>query len=119
MSGNELPNAPHLTVNVGAQYIFFFDDWELTLRGDYYRQSESWARVYNTEYDRLEAWDNANLAVTLENVVWDLTAQFYVKNVFDNAPITDAFTNSDDTGLTTNVFTLDPRIFGFRLGKRF
>ncbi len=119
LSGNEMPNSPHLTINVSGEYTIFMDDWELTLRGDYYRQSESFARVYNTEYDRLKGWDNANLAITLENTAWDLTAQLYVKNVFDNTPITDAFTNSDDTGLTTNVFTLDPRIVGLRVAKRF
>ncbi|MDP5280835.1 TonB-dependent receptor [Sphingomonas sp. DG1-23] len=119
LGGNELPNSPRLTLNVGAQYSLFLDEWKLTLRGDYYRQGPSYARVYNTAYDRLRGWDNANLAFTLENAKWDMTAQFYVKNVFNGTPITDAFTNSDDTGLTTNVFTLEPRIFGFRLAKRF
>ncbi|MCX8476352.1 MAG: TonB-dependent receptor [Sphingomonas sp.] len=119
LGGNELPNSPRLTLNVGAQYNLFLDDWKLTLRGDYYRQGPSYARVYNTAYDRLRGWDNANLSLTAENAAWGLVAQFYVKNVFDGTPITDAFTNSDDTGLTTNVFTLEPRIFGFRLAKRF
>lgn len=38
LEGNELPNSPHLTFNIGAQYTFFVDqgDWELTFRGDYY-----------------------------------------------------------------------------------
>ncbi|WP_447761004.1 TonB-dependent receptor [Sphingopyxis panaciterrae] len=121
LEGNELPNAPRLTFNVGAQYTFFINngDWELTLRGDYYRQSKSFARVYNTAYDRLKGWDNANLAITLERPADELTFQFYVKNVFDKTPITDFFTNSDDTGLSTNVFTLDPRIFGFSISKKF
>ena len=43
----------------------------------------------------------------------------YVKNVFDETPITDAFLNSDDAALTTNVFTLDPRLIGVSLRKRF
>ena len=121
LEGNELPNAPRLTFNIGAQYTFFIDDgdWELTLRGDYYRQSKSYARVYNTTYDRLKAWDNANLAITLERPADDLTFQVYVKNVFDKTPITDFFTNSDDKGLTTNVFTSDPRIIGFSVAKKF
>jgi len=49
----------------------------------------------------------------------DLTFEAYVKNVFNSTPLTDAFLNSDDTGLTTNVFTLDPRIIGFSIAKRF
>jgi outer membrane receptor protein involved in Fe transport len=121
LSGNELPNSPRLTFNVGSQYTFFIDggSWELTFRGDYYRQSQSYARIYNTEYDRLKAWDNLNLAVTLARPASGLTFQLYVKNVFDDAPITDFFTNADDTGLSTNVFTLDPRIIGFSIAKKF
>ena len=43
----------------------------------------------------------------------------YVKNVFDTTAITGAFLNSDDTGLTTNVFTTDPRLYGLRITKTF
>src|SRR3546814_8631004 len=84
LGGNELPNSPRLTFNLGAQYTAFIDggDWELTFRGDYYRQSKSFARVYNTEYDRLKAWDNLNLAVTLARPADDFALQLYVKNVF-------------------------------------
>ena len=121
LSGNELPNSPRLTFNVGAQYTLFLGsgDWELTLRGDYYRQSKSYARIYNTTYDRLKGWGNANMALTLARPADDLTFQVYVKNLFDDAPITDVFTNADDTGLSANVFTLDPRIIGFSASKRF
>ncbi len=119
LEGNELPNSPRFTFNIGAQYTFFIDDWNLTFRGDYYRQAKSYARVYNTEYDRLKAWDNANLAVTLERPESQFAMQFYVKNLFNDAPITNTFTNSDDTGLSANVFTLDPRIIGFSVTKRF
>ncbi|HEY4545167.1 MAG TPA: TonB-dependent receptor, partial [Pedomonas sp.] len=121
LNGNELPNAPRWTVNVGAQYTFYSesDDWELTFRADYYWQAKSYARIYNTAFDRLKAWDNVNLSATYMHSPWGLSVQAYVKNVFNNAPITDTFVNSDDTGLTTNVFTLDPRIFGFSIAKKF
>lgn len=119
LEGNELPNSPRFTFNVGAQYTFFIDDWNLTFRGDYYRQAKSYARVYNTEYDRLRAWDNANLAVTLERPESQFAMQLYVKNLFNDTPITNTFTNSDDTGLSANIFTLDPRIIGFSVTKRF
>ena len=119
LGGNELPNSPRITFNIGAQYTFFLNDWNLTFRGDYYRQGKSYARVYNTKYDRLRAWDNANLAVTLERPKSQLSMQFYVKNLFNDTPITNTFTNSDDTGLSANIFTLDPRIFGFSVTKKF
>jgi iron complex outermembrane receptor protein len=120
LSGNELPNAPHLTFNMGAQYTLHpWDGWDATLRGDFYYQSQSFARVYNTQYDKLRAWKNANISLTFTRPEDDLTIEIYAKNVFDDQPITDAFLNSDDTGLTTNVFTLDPRLIGLSVRKGF
>ena len=119
LGGNELPNSPNWTVNFGAQYTFLVGGWDLTVRGDYYWQDRSYARIFNTEYDQLKAWDNANISVSLGNEAQDLVFSAYVKNVFDKTPITDMFTNSDDTGLTANVFTLDPRLVAFSVSKRF
>jgi outer membrane receptor protein involved in Fe transport len=120
LSGNELPNAPHWTFNVGAQYdLPLGPDWEVTLRGDYYRQASSYARVYNLASDRLRGWDNANLSLTVARPADGLALQIYAKNIFDNTPITDAFLNSDATGMTTNIFTLDPRLIGLSISKAF
>jgi outer membrane receptor protein involved in Fe transport len=57
--------------------------------------------------------------MTLERPADGLVFQAYVKNLFDKTPITDTFTNSDDTGLTANVFTLDPRLVAVSVSKRF
>ena len=119
LSGNELPNSPRWTANIGAEYVWDVGENSITLRGDYYRQAESYFRVYNTEYDRLESWGNANISISLENQSSGVVVSAYVKNVFDDSPIVDAFTNSDDTMLTTNVFTLDPRVFGFSVSRSF
>jgi len=119
LGGKELPNSPHWTANIGAQYTLPIGAWGLTLRGDYYRQGSSWARVYNTAIDRLKSWGNANLALILDRPESGLAFELYVKNVFNSTPITDAFLNSDDSGLTANVFTLDPRIIGFNMKKSF
>ncbi len=55
LSGNKLPNAPPFTVSMGAQYsIPLSSVWAGTLRGDYYWQDYSWARVFNDNpYDRI------------------------------------------------------------------
>jgi len=122
LGGNELPNAPHFTANIGAQYgMDLFDGaWRATFRGDAYWQSQSWHRVYNfAPYDKLHGWYNLNLSVRLERPADQLTVEFYVKNVLDDSPITDAFLNSDDTALTTNVFVLDPRLIGLSVKKNF
>jgi outer membrane receptor protein involved in Fe transport len=121
LSGNELPNSPHWTANVGAQYGFdILEGWRMTVRGDAYWQSQSWARVYNLgTYDKLHGWYNANLSVSFERPDDDLKIELYVKNLLDDTPITDAFLNSDDSGLTTNVFVLDPRLIGLSIRKGF
>lgn len=120
LGGNELPNSPRWTVNLGAEYTIPFEgDWSATIRGDGYWQAKSWARVYNLDpYDRLRSWTNFNLSLRV-NGPEDLTIEAYVKNVFNSTPITGAFLNSDDSGLTTNVFVLDPRIIGFSIAKAF
>ena len=120
VGGNELPNAPHWTLSFGAQYRFQLPaGWDATVRVDHYWQDQSFARVYNTEYDRLRSSQNSNFSVWVENRDWGVKAEAYVKNAFDEEPITDAFLNSDDTGLTTNVFTLDPRLVGVSVTKTF
>jgi len=107
-------------VSLGGQFSFDIgSDWQATTRLDYYWQGASWARVYNTDYDRLEAWSNTNLSFLALNDRWGLSVEAYVKNLFDETPITGTFLNSDDTGLTTNIFTLDPRLVGVSITKRF
>jgi iron complex outermembrane receptor protein len=119
LGGNELPNSPHFTANIGGQYVFdLFDGWHATIRGDTYWQSQSWARVYNAVNDKLHGWYNANLSLWIENDE-GLKIELYAKNILDKTPITDAFINSDDSALTTNVFVLDPRLIGLSIRKEF
>jgi outer membrane receptor protein involved in Fe transport len=119
LGGNELPNAPNFTATITADYTApLRGDWLATLHADFYYQSEAWARVFNTDgYDKLKANTNVNLAAifTNEDAGWNVMA--YVKNVFDRTSITGAFLNSDDLGLTTNVFLTEPRLYGLRVTK--
>ena len=118
LSGNELPNAPPFTVSMGAQYtVPLSSDWAGTLRGDYYWQDYSWARVFNDNpYDRLRGYTNVNLTLIFTNQNgWQV--MLYDKNVFNTTAITGTFLNSDDSGLTTNVFLTDPKLIGVRVTK--
>ena len=118
LSGNELPNAPHFTVSLSGDYtIPVSEDWAATLHSDFYWQSQSWARVFNDRpYDKLRGYSTTNLALILTSASgWQVMG--YVKNVFDVTAITGDFLNSDDSGLTTNVFLTDPRLFGVRVTK--
>ena len=69
-------------------------------------------------YDKLRGYSTTNFAVVFTNSDgWQVMG--YVKNVFNKTAITGAFLNSDDTALTTNVFTTDPRLMGVRITKNF
>ncbi len=118
ISGKQLPNAPHFTLSMGAQYSMpVSETWAGTLRGDFYFQSDSYARVFNDRpYDEIHGYTNMNFALIFTNQDgWQAMA--YVKNVLDTTAITGAFLNSDDAALTTNVFATDPRLFGIRITK--
>jgi len=118
LGGNKLPNAPPFTVSMSGDYTLpLTADWAGTFHVDYYWQDYSWARVFNDDpYDRLRGYTNVNLALILTSQNgWQVMG--YVKNIFDVTDITGTFLNSDDSGLTTNVFLTDPRLFGVRVTK--
>ena len=120
LSGKKLPNTPDFTVSAGAQYVFDLpDDWRATLRGDYYWQDSSFARIYNASNDFLEAYHVVNATLTFANVGMGVDLQLFVKNAFNAQPITGTYLTNDTSGLFQNVFTLDPRTYGAQLTKRF
>jgi outer membrane receptor protein involved in Fe transport len=120
LKGRQLPNSPEFTVSIGAQYVWELqDDWRATLRGDYYWQDSSYARVYNAVNDYLQSWSNVNATLTFAKRDWGFTAQVWVKNALNSQPITDTYVTDATSGLFTNTFTLDPRTYGITLTKDF
>lgn len=120
LDGNELPNAPNWTISLGAEYTWQFGgDWAATLRGDYYKQTKTFARIYNSEPDRINSWDNVNLTLTIVNsrLGWEIGA--YVKNATDEEAITDFYLTDDSSGRFRNTFYTEPRTYGVSLQKRF
>jgi iron complex outermembrane receptor protein len=117
LAGNQLPNAPHFTTSLMAEYTMpVSDDWAATLHTDFSWQSQEWARVFEDPIDKIHGYSNVNVSLIFNSSNgWDVMA--YIKNVFDTTAITGTFLNSDDTGLTTNVFLTDPRLFGVRVTK--
>jgi outer membrane receptor protein involved in Fe transport len=120
IGGNQLPNTPPVTVSLGAQYVFELPaDWRATVRGDYYWQDDSFARIFNAVNDRLQSYHVVNATVTFANLGMGLDLQLFVKNAFNAQPITGTYLTDATSGLFQNVFTLDPRTYGAQLTKRF
>ncbi|MGI9344748.1 MAG: TonB-dependent receptor domain-containing protein, partial [Gammaproteobacteria bacterium] len=112
LTGNQLPNAPEQSARLGMQYIINLDNANLSLRADYYWQSDFYYRVFNTQQDLIESWDVINLQASLSNFAGDWTMEFWVKNFEDKDFITGGYFTDASSGNFTNLFLLEPRTVG-------
>ncbi len=120
LGGNELPNSPHVTASIGAQYHWDIGgDWGLTPRADFYYQAKSYARIFNAVNDRLNSYTNVNLSLVLDNPKSGWNVQAYVKNVGNKTVVTDQYQTDDTSGLFTNIFLTEPRTYGISVTKQF
>jgi len=121
LEGNELQNSPELSFSFGAQYTFpLAAGYELSIRGDYYWQDDSWGRIFNRDpIDRIESWDiiNAQATLTPDDGSWYLRA--FVQNLADDDNVTGLYVTDPSSGLFTNVFTMEPRRYGLAFGINF
>lgn len=118
LKGKELPNAPHFTVSLGAQYTLEMDNgWAAVARADYYHQTESFARIYNSVPDEIQAWSNVNLTLSVANADNGWSVEAFVKNATDEEVITDTYLTDDSSGLYRNAFYTEPRTFGVGVSK--
>jgi outer membrane receptor protein involved in Fe transport len=120
LDGNKLPLAPEMTLNLAAEYTFAGvgnSNWDLTVRGDYYYQADSYSRVWNTGRDELDSWSNVNLSVLLHNDESGWGVEAFAKNLTDEEVITGAYLTDDSSGLYTNVFTTEPALYGITVKK--
>jgi outer membrane receptor protein involved in Fe transport len=120
LGGKQLPNTPPVTLSLGAQYVVDLNNaWKATIRGDYYWQDNSYARIFNAVNDYLPSYHVVNATLTFADRRAGLELQVFVKNLFDAQPITGVYLTDATSGLFQNVFTLDPRTYGAKLTKRF
>ncbi len=117
LEGKSLPNSPAHTVKVGASYQWL-DKWNgnVTLRWDYYWQSSSYARVYNTKGDEIDAWSQQNLSFIYESNDDKYNVKLWLRNLADNDNITGHYLTSDTSGFFRNYFLTEPRIMGLSIG---
>jgi len=120
LDGNSMPGAPESTINFGAEYTWepsAFGNWGMTARADFYRQSDSFSRVYNTGRDELSSWENLNVSIALFNDESGLRVEAFGKNVANEQVITGAYLTDDSSGLFTNIFLTEPRTYGVSVSK--
>jgi outer membrane receptor protein involved in Fe transport len=91
--------------------------WTATLRGDYYKQTKTFARIYNSVPDQLPSWDNVNATLTFNNDS-GFAVEAFVKNATDQKAITDTYLTDDSSGLFRNAFYTEPRTWGIAVSKK-
>jgi len=120
LTGLELPNAPHWTLSVGGEYETAISaDWDAALRADFYHQTSSFARIYNSQYDELSAYDNLNLSLRISSEALGLEFLGYVRNLLSEDTVTNIRVGGDETGGERTVFGKDRVSYGLSVTKRF
>ena len=110
LDGNELPNAPAHTVKLGVAHTWNLANGTLTGRWDWYWQSKSYAREFNTVGDEIDAWSQHNVSAVFETGTW--TVRGWIRNVLDDDNVTGKYLTSDTSGFFRNYFLTEPRIYG-------
>ncbi|WP_187276441.1 TonB-dependent receptor [Parahaliea maris] len=120
LDGNQLPNAPEFSVNLGVQYTWPLDNgMELVAGTNYYWQDEFYTRVFNTPNDTVDAWDVWNATLTLYSAERSWFAEAWGRNLNDDDHVTGQYVGDQNVGLATNQFLLEPRTYGITLGYNF
>jgi outer membrane receptor protein involved in Fe transport len=120
LTGRELPNSPHMTANFGAEYSWpLGGGWAATARADYYWQDNTFARIYNTDADRIDGYDNLNLLFRVASEDAGFAIEIWGQNVTDETAITDSYLTDDSSGLFRNIFLTEPQTFGMRVSQSF
>ena len=121
LTGKRLPNAPEHTVKIGLGYTIPMDSLQgaVTLRWDYYWQSDTFAREFNTVGDYIASWDQHNLAAMYNSTDGKWNVRAWMRNVTDDNNITGHYLTSDTSGYFRNYFMTEPRIWGLTVRYNF
>ena len=116
-SGDQLPQAPDLSLVLGGEYRWkMFDEAELKFSLDYRYQSEVYFTPYNDPAVRQEAYSLLNSSLRYENSKNNWYAEFYINNVTDELYAQNIIRLDPVVG--TKRIWGEPRNFGLRIGYR-
>jgi iron complex outermembrane receptor protein len=118
LNGNQLPNAPEFSFSLGAQYTFPVESLgiDITPRTDFYWQSQMEGRIFNAPLDAIPSWYRWDAQLIFEDAEGRWFVRGYVKNILNDANVTGIYVSDAATANFTNVFTIEPRLFGFAVG---
>jgi len=120
LKGHQLPYSPHLTLSFGAEYgVDIAKDWRATVRADYYRQTASYATMFNTLADRISGYGNLNMSLKVASDANGFEILGFARNLLDQQAITTIQVGTAQTGYNRTVFGKQRTSYGVSISKRF
>ncbi len=114
--GNQLANAPDLTLNLGVNWTLFDNgSGSLTARGAVRLVGESFLSEYNRGPDRVASYAQTEARLTYSSENKRFTLEAFVQNLEDNAIPGSLTVTASGYG----VSYLPPRTYGARVGVQF
>ncbi len=117
LDGNQLTQAPALSVNVGAEYRLDVGDGRLSLRGEVNYQDRVYFTPFNIKAVSRPANTKINAFLTYEGANW--TASLWGRNLTNKTTIGNALINSGLFGFPITGTLDPPRTYGIEIGYRF
>ncbi|MEK6540900.1 MAG: TonB-dependent receptor [Pseudomonadota bacterium] len=118
--GAQLPQAPNVKASMGVQYtIETSSDISIVPRFDLTYTGDSYGSIFNSNINRVNGFTQANAQIQVNGPDNRWFARAFVQNIFDSASITGLYVTDQSQGVTTNIFTLDPRRYGIAVGFHF
>ena len=77
-----------------------------------------WGRIYNAPLDKIPSWYRWDAQMIFEDAEGRWFIRGYVKNILNDDNVTGMYVSDAATANFTNVFTIEPRLFGFAVGAR-
>lgn len=118
LSGNAMNRAPDAMISLGGQFQWTLAQSTLTLRGEYFYQSEVFFRPFNEQAARADSYENVNVRLMFETDDEKWNAEVFVHNLTDEDQIANILrTIPTYAGLPLTTFK-PPRQIGLRIGYR-
>ena len=120
LSGNNLPRAPELSLNVGVQYSKDLgESGLLRARLNYSWVDEQYFRPFNLDRDREESYSRTDLTASWESVDGAWAVDAYVKNIEDDDTISNIIVAAGVLGSQPLASFNPPRTYGVNVRYNF
>jgi len=119
LSGNTLPRAPEWEFKIGAEYTWDLVQGDLTLRGQYHWQDDTFFRAQNNPDKKQEAYETVDARLTYMSADGRWRVSAYGKNLGDEEYFTNLVVEAGLSGSPVAVTAGPPRTYGVEVGYRF